>query len=806
MARKTQCDEDLLTMMGSGESIEDIRQKAGFSGEQFHQWWRQQLESRLPRLAGIAGADVEGRTEILRDRWGIPHVLATSDHDLFFAYGYAMAQDRLWQLDYFRRQAHGRLAEIMGADARPRATGNTVSALERDTIARTVGFRRIAASTVERLPRQTLLRLQSFADGINTAMETSAGRLPIEFALLAYEPDPWTPLDSIAVWVEFQYYLTVRLPVIALPEIARRTLGDGPLYDAFLTAEAANESILPPGSYPASRSSVEGLGQVVGDPEEALGSNNWVVAGGRSASGNPMIASDPHIAFNAVSCWYEAHLSGAGFNVAGAGYIGVPGVILGRNERVAWGLTNNICSQRDLYQEKTDPDYPGQFLYNGQWEPAREAVERIQVKNGDPVGLTIRFSRNGPIVDDLLPAPARDTGPVSLRWLGATFCDEVTSLLDANCAKTCDEFRKALSPWRVPTVSFVFADVDGHIGYQCLGRIPIREGWRRGYRRGWDPGDQWQGLIPFDGMPALSDPPQDWIRTANNRTAPEDYPYPLSGTWATGYRARRIRQLIEAEPKLSREDFARMQMDTYSIRAEESIPGLLELLGDVDDADVQAALDLLRSWNYRMDPEQVGAAVFEVFFGKWTHAVASQRFQDDLVSPMAGAIAGLCAELLSQDQSGWFAAGERREVALAALKESLEELRNRLGSDMSGWTWGHIHTVALAHCLSNFGDLGKLLDQGGQPVGGSGITVCNTGYDPTYMAAMGANYRLVAEVDDGPAVLWSVDASGQSGNPGSRNYGDQLPEWLASRRHALPLDRAQAESDSASRLIFEPSG
>ena len=205
---------------------------------------------RLPRLSGTVRTRVGSRTEILRDHWGIPQVVAESEPDLFFGYGYAMAQDRLWQLDYFRRQAQGRLAEIMGADGHPTSTGNTVSALQRDTIARTLGFHRIAASRLKSLPEQTHVRLQAFSDGINACVEASSVSLPIEFALLSYEPEMWTPLDSIAVWVEFQYYLTVRFPVIVLPELARRTLGEGPLCEAFLTAEAADESILSPGSYP----------------------------------------------------------------------------------------------------------------------------------------------------------------------------------------------------------------------------------------------------------------------------------------------------------------------------------------------------------------------------------------------------------------------------------------------------------------------------------------------------------------------------------------------------------------------------
>ena len=789
-------DPNLLTLIGSGIPLNSVREEAGLNASQFDSWW--------PNLSGSVAVRVETGVEILRDEWGIPHVLADSEHDLFFGYGYAMGQDRLWQLDYFRRQAQGRLAEILGAQTRPKATGDNITALQRDIVARTIGFRRIADNSLKNLPAATLQRLESFSEGINAARRACSDRLPIEFSLLDYEPEPWMAVDSISIWVQFQYYLTVRFPVIVLPEIARRTLGEGPLYEAFLMAEADDESILPPGSYTASGTGVREPGDVIGELDTPVGSNNWVIAAGRSASGSPLLASDPHIAFNAVSCWYETHLSGAGFNVAGAGYIGVPGIIFGRNRQVAWGITNNICSQRDLYQEKVDPDHPEAFLYNDRWEPVRTRNERIAVKGGDAVDIEVRCSRNGPIVDKILPPLATGTGPVSLRWVGSAAGDEVPCLLTANRAATADEFREALRGWRAPTFSWVFCDKDDHIGYQCVGRIPVRDNWNRGYRRGWTPEDQWKEWIPYDGMPALSDPPEGWIRTANNRTAPADFPYPLSGTWATGYRGRRIREVLEKKTSLSSKDCAQLQMDTYSLRAEQAIPDLVELIGETEDSEIQRALHLLRSWNRRMDPEEVGATIFEIFFGKWQGAVARQRFQKDAAETIAGAIAGLSVRLLREDSSGWFSGADRAKTATEAMKDTCRDLSSRLGPDMSTWTWGRIHTVTLAHCLSEVGDLGALFDRGGQPVGGTGITVCNTGYDPTYMAAMGANYRLVVDMGCEPAVLCSVDAAGQSGHPGSPNYADQLPEWIASRRHVIALDREDTRREAKAKLTLKP--
>ena len=791
----------MLTRLGRGDSIASVAAAAGLSRSEFDAWWGKETVARVPPARGTRRVP-DVHAEIHRDAWGIPHVQAPTDRELFFAFGYAMAQDRLFQLDYLRRKASGALAEVLGE------TGLTL-----DIVARTVGLRRIAEAEWERLPTETRALLEAFAGGISAVIEESGERLPIEFDLLDYAPAPWSPVDSLAIAGEFRYYLTVRFPVIVIPELAKRTLGSGPLFEAFLQGEADDESIVPTGSYPAAARGTDAMGRAVGwpvgDPHEGQGSNNWVLAGRRTRSGQPLVASDPHIAFAAVSCWYEAHLSGGSFEVAGIGYAGVPAVMFGRTPRIAWGVTNNICSQRDLYQERTDPAHPGAFLHDGTWEPARELVEEIRVRGAATVRKTIRFSRNGPIVDDLLPSAARGTGPVALRWLGATECGWLTSLLALDRAKSVEEARAALRGWRVPTWSLVFADVEGHIGYQAAGQIPIRRVWERGYRPGWDSRHQWEGLIPFEGMPRLTDPARGFIATANNRPVPDDFPYPLAGTWSSGHRAKRIRQLIEAKPVLDRDDVIEMHQDTLSLRAVECLPRLLAWLRSWPDSQVDprvaASVACLETWDCRMEPDRVGAAIFAVFFPRFCRAVVDERFEGDAAELLGGAAAGLAAGLLSGDPLGWFAEG-RREIALArAFRDTLGELAERCGPDPASWTWGRLHQIHLRHVLSGRGELGALLDRGGVPVKGDGVTVCNTGYDPNYLAPMGANYRLIAELASNPPGLWAVDAQGQSGHPGSPHYGDQLAEWIGARYHYLSLDRSEVARATVATLRLDPA-
>ncbi len=766
---------ELLKRLGEGESIASLCNLHGISRAQFDSWWRAESRLRVPDAEGGLAAGVSAETRIVRNSWGIPHVQAPNDEDLFFAFGYAMAQDRLFQLDYLRRRGHGRLAEILGLDG-----------LALDTVARTVGLNRIARSEWKATPAETRTLLQRFSDGINALIAASHDNLPIEFALLDYVPEPWSPVDCLAIAAEFRYYLTVRFPVIVGPELARRALDDDALYRAYLTGEADEESIIPAGAYPASARGTVPVGACVGDPREGEGSNNWVVSGARTKSGLPMVASDPHIAFAAVSCWYEIQLTGGSFDVAGMAYTGMPAVMFGRNRRVAWGITNNICSQRDLYQERTDARQPGCFLYNGRWEKEKTIVETIDVRGGGPIDKTIRFSRNGPIVDEILPPEAAGTGPVSLRWLGQEYCGWLPSLLGIDRAGSVAAFREATRTWRVPTWSLVVADVEGHIGYQAVGGIPVRKVWERGYRPGWDPAHQWQGLIPFEQMPRLEDPERGWIATANNRVAPDDFPFPLSGTWATGHRARRIRQMIEARDRFDRDVFAEMQRDTRTLRADEAMPALLPLLANSGDPRLREAGRYLSGWDHDMAPDSVAASIFEVFFHRWSRRVAEERLYSKLAEALAGSCGGLAAALLHDDAAGWFGNEDLETAILDALRATLSDLEERLGKEMSAWKWGELHKVQLRHVLSGRGDLGELLDRGGMPVGGSGVTVCNTGFDPNWGALMGANYRLISDL--GENGMWAVESQGQSGHPGSDHYCDQLTEWLEGRYHFLAFD------------------
>ncbi|MGQ0636091.1 MAG: penicillin acylase family protein [Planctomycetaceae bacterium] len=843
--------DPLLARLGAGEPIASVCATTGLTREEFDAWWRNECAVRVPPATGIRHAPLAGPLRIERDRCGIPHIHATVDDDLFFGFGYATAQDRLFQLDYLRRRALGRLAEVLGKEG-----------LEPDLVARTVGLHRIAQAEWESLPDETRRLVAAYSRGINAFLDDCRGRLPLEFDLLSYTPEPWRPQDCLAIAGEFRWYLTGRIGVIAIPELAKRVLGDGPLYQAVLRAEADSEAILPAGAYPLSRcglspvpsgegwattnSSEPRAGEEIGSHSKAqthhsktppaldgqTGSNNWVISASKSASGKPLLASDPHIAFAAVSCWHEAHLCGGSFNVAGTAYAGVPAIVIGRNERVAWGITNNICSQRDLYQEQTDPQHPGCFLFDGRWEPALEREEVIHVRGEIPLNTTIRCSRNGPIIDHLLPPEARGAGPVSLKWLGASRCGWLEALSGMNRARTADELRQATEPWLVPTFCVVYADVEGHVGYQCTGRIPVREIRERGVRPGWDPKHQWTGLIPFEGMPRWADPPRGWIATANNRVAADDFPYPLAGTSLCNYRAVRIRQLLAGQARFTLHDFRRMQHDTLSLRAVECVPRMCAALqhtpgvcgeGAAEQARLRTAFEILTAWDRHVEPDSVAAAIFNVFFALWCQRVADERFSRPAATLVAATIGALASDLLAEDEVGWFAesvsapesdrdadalshAPSARESAITeTLLAALGHLTERLGPDHKAWAWGRLHALQQPHVLSGRGDLGKLLDRGSMAVGGDYVTVGNTGQAPDFTAPSGAGYQFIADLADPQAGLWAVDAGSESGNPGSPHYDDQIEPWLRGEYHYLALKPGAIDSEPRSVLSFVPS-
>jgi penicillin G amidase len=745
-----------------------------------------QLRRRLPPSSTTLKASVGASVEIIRDRAGVPHIFATSTRDLYYGLGFAMAQDRLWQMDRLRRRALGRQAEILGPEY-----------VQSDLLHRAVGIPAIAEREVDQIDATTRAILDAFVTGINRHIEACGRELPIEFALLEYEPEPFSVRDSIASLRGQWWSLNGRLYSLAIGEAADR-LPDH-LSAVFLTPEAPEYSILPtPGdSRGHATPGLQGMG-------DSTGSNNWAVAGFRTSSGHALLCSDPHQPFWIPSSWYEYAMHGPEDNAAGAGHPGVPGLWFGGNGSIAWGITNNAASTRDLYREQVHPTDPSLYRDGDTWQRFDEWIEEVQVRGQAPVRHTQRSTVRGPIVNHVVPSVDGDSTetPLALRWVGQDHLDDVRAAINIGRARDWESFRTALRDWSVAVFNFGYADASGRIGYQCAGRVPVRGRIVRGYRDANEPADAWQAYVPFDALPHAVDPPRGYISSANERAAPDDYPYALYGSWAAGHRAARIHQALADKEAFDRNHAIALQNDIKSSRAERLCRPVLAWLRHSEDPDVVTVREALEGWDYRYTTDLIAPTLFETFMEVWQERVAREHFPEQLI-PLVRAYGGAAARLIERgnDELNWFNTDFSQEI-VAAVRVALERVRARFGNDRHDWAWGKVHQAHWHHPLSASGY--TPFDVGPAPVDGGPDCLRNTGAgQPAFAATAGAEYRLIVDFAE-PDRFMAVQNIGNSGQPGSPHYSDQFDAWRAGTYHSVSLRRADVERDAEGTTILEP--
>ena len=784
-----------LDALRDGGALEAFCREHGLAEAEAHAWLDDWHRRSLPAYDGELRARIGAQVTITRDARGVPHIRAESARDLFTGVGIAMAQDRLWQMHVMRRHARGTLAEVLG----PRA-------LEEDVTHRLVGIRGIAERDMSRLSRDGLQALVAFSAGVNAVIDGLDGSLPPEFELYEDEPEPWEPVDSMAIARAISWQLTGRLPVLTAPELARRILGETPLYRAFLAPEGGDEVIVPKGSYPTrSDGGLDPVGEVASGTESAGGSNNWVIAPERSATGAPLMATDPHLPLQVPSVCYEMRWLGGEYDAAGHAYVGFPNLWMGRNRRLAWSITNNICLQRDLYEEQVHPDDPTRYYEGDDFRPMRCRTEVIHVRGAAPVALERCSTTRGPVVNRILPEPLRSGNPISLRWMGAEAGDEPGCILELCRAGSVAAAREALRGWMCPTFNFLLADTDGHIGYQCVGGIPVRGRPERGIRRGPDPSDRWLGLIPYDKLPAATDPERGWLASANNRVVADDYAYPMSGTWTNDHRARRIREMIEAGGALDVEACRKMLVDVRSLRAADTCPGLLGLLGEPESERAREAVGRLRAWDFNYEGDSVAATIFQTWFWKWELAIVQARFPEALLDELRNHVSGLASSLVRADPAGWFSDDNaRREAVHHAFEAALAWLTERLGPEISSWRWDRLHQVTIVHASAPPGLLAERWRLGPEPFRGTYVTVQaahSLSVEP-FGCTIGAGHRLVMDLAS-PDGLWSISPTGNAGHPGDANYGAEFPAWRRGELQRVPLndEALEAEATATTRVL-----
>jgi penicillin amidase len=755
------------------------------------------------RLAGLRDG-----AEIIRDRWGVPHVYAGNLHDLFFAVGYAQAQDRLWQMEFHRRAASGTLSEVLGEPA-----------LDIDRLIRRVGFRRVSeAEWPDAEPTERAV-LEAFSAGVNAYIERC--RLPVEFGLLRYRPQPWHPVDTLSFARLISWSLSGNWDREIVRSWTLERFGREVTEELETPYPAGAPLVVPAGaeakgSGPALDDDFAAAADILGALAGTGASNNWAVNGEKSTTGKPLLANDPHLPLSMPTLFWEMHIDSPEMKCAGACLPGTPTIVIGHNDRIAWGVTASMVDGDDLFVEKVNPDNPAQYAVNGGWRDGQIVREEIKVKGPrQPLVEEVLITRHGPVIS---PAIKGEERTLALRSAVLERGHAVQGLTMLMAARDWNEFRDALRLWNAPGQNFAYADVDGNIGYQLVGLVPLRaKGHGLVPVPGWSGEYDWTGWIPFEELPSQLNPDTNYVASANNKIVDDDYPYFLSTDWADSHRQTRIVEMLEEKEKLSLQDFQRMQGDQLSLPARELVPAMLAL--HPSDEWSQRALTFLRAWDQVVAADSVGACVFEVTYAHLVRKALQEKLGSWSDFYMGRGIHALRANggfypqaaswLIEKmrDRKKWFAGKTWEEAMREALDSAVSELRGRLGDDVSQWQWGRLHKQAFRHALGDARALSRLVNRGPVPVGGDSNTVWQATYLPYHgheLRAWTACYRQIIDVGDFDNSV-SVIPGGESGHPGSRHYADMIGMWARVEYHPMLWQRESVEEHASGRLALEPA-
>ena len=765
---------------------------------------------------------IKDKITIYRDERGIPYIEAQNDEDLYFAQGYATAADRLWQMDLFRRTVRGELAEVLGV-------GPNNIALDQDKLHRTYGFTQAAEAELAAASPRTRAVLEAYARGVNAyAASLDPKSMPPEFQILQYSFRPWTPTDSLAVVKIFFEALsdTWRLDIMRqalsvlpaekraelLPEISpidvlvvgKDTKAKGssaqlkgdPVSPEFLEKLAYNQAI-----------ATAALARIGFDTDALAASNNWVVSGNRTVTGKPLLANDPHLRPTAPSIWHMINLSAPGVRVAGVAAAGLPGVVIGHNDHIAWGFTNVGPDVQDLYIEKFNPDNPKQYQTPSGWQDAVIRHEEIKVRKGigssefDTVTQDVTVTRHGPIIFE------GDGKRYALRWTGLDPTkNNADSTYVLNRARNWKEFNTALESFTAPTQNIVYADVDGHIGYHAAGVVPIRKSGDGSvpYDGATDAGE-WTNYIPIAKLPAVYDPPSGIIVTANQRIVGTDYPYFLTHSWAQPYRARRIWYLLNEKPKLSAEDIRRVQGDVYSIAGvlftKEAVKLLRPKLTPSDDK-LTATLEAFDKWDGRVNAESTVAPIASQMRLAFRSKILTAALGQELVRSYQWSNFDTTLDRVIKDQPATWLPKEFSSYAdlmRACYDEAITNLTKSLGADQSKWSWGDLAKARFPHPLGGAPLIGAQFTVPPFPQNGTGGSL-----GATVNVGASVSMRSIADPSDWDKTQQGI-ALGESGLPKSPHWSDQLADWRAVTPHEFPFTQAALVQAAKEKLVLEPS-
>jgi penicillin amidase len=767
-------------------------------------WLYHRAQSSLPLLDGTLRAPgLSARVEVLRDAHGVPHLRAQSLADVFFAQGYVTAQDRLWQMDLSRRHAEGQLSEVFGDRT-----------LRYDMESRTLGLNQAAERALAELDPDTRRLLDSYARGVNAFIESHRDRLPIEFLILRYQPQLWRTADSVAVVMNLSTALSQSWEEDLMREHVSAKLGKNLASDVFPDHSALDVPVAAvPASAPAGTKKMtrgfddepleDGpLRAMVRRPHldfrGGMGSNNWVLNGSHTKSGKPLLANDPHLGHSIPSVWYMIHLQAPGLNVSGVSLAGLPLVVIGHNEHIAWGVTNTGPDVQDLYAENFNLRDSTQYLHNGQWIGAEVRNEVIKVRDHRDYLLTVKVTRHGPVVSH---DGDRD---LALRWTALEPHAIRLPLLRMNQASNWQEFTAALRDFTVPMQNFVYADVEGNIGYYAAGLVPVR---RRGDGSVPIPGStddyDWSGFIPFEDLPHSYNPPGGIIATANGRIVPDTYPFFISANWEAPYRTARIFQLLREEGPFNPADMLRIQTDIRALEDEWLAKQLLAAAAQhaPESSEAQFALGVLKAWDGQAHADSTATLIAEVTRHALLARILKPKLGEDLSGYHWSMSTIFLQNVLDKNLTRWLPP-EDADFHVTLMK-SLEQAARQIPSlvhsqSQTAWRWGDTIPLTFHHPLSRgLPLLGRLLDVGPFPQAGTGTTVKQT------TPEVGPSMRMVVDFSDLDQSMQNITL-GESGQVFSPYYRDQFEAWYGGRSFPMLFSDAAVDKGAVHSLVLEP--
>lgn len=790
------------------------------------------LINTLPDYDGtIKLPGLKNSVSVLRDSFAVPMIVATDEEDAMFALGYVHAQERLFQMDVARRAGQGRLSEVFGEKT-----------IMFDKMFRTIGIYENVVSNYSKLNPLTKNILEAYSKGVNEFIKEAKGKYPVEFDVLGYEPYLWKPEHSLVIAKLMAWELNISWWTdIAFASIiqklgedkAKELLPDFPENaPTIIPKELKAFNSIPTGFIDTDRE----FRKFTGFIGTHIGSNNWVVNGKISNSGKPIIANDPHLAFTAPGKWFFAVIRSNELNVEGFTLPGLPAVVIGKNQNISWVMTNVMVDDADFFFERIDSTGTN-YLFNNNWNKITTEIDSFTVKGSSNFVFEKRKTHRGPIVSDihqfniLFPEEKSNTATISMRWTGLDFSDDLFAALSINKAKDWNTFKEALRYFTVPGQNFVYADIEGNIGYVCAAKLPLRKfsSPTLVYDGTTDQFD-WNGYVPYEEMPKLFNPAQNFIASANNKTV-ENFPYHISNIWEPSSRIERITELLNSKKNHSVEDYKNYQNDFISPYAKMISGYILSAFSSakINDPNLKLTIELFRNWDYKLEAKSQVPTIYTAFIHHFIKNILEDELGTDLLSEyvFVANVPYRIIQKFCENNSTFFdnlqtpQIETRDDIIRESLVDALKDLEEKHGKEIKYWQWGNIHKVTFKHMFSGTSGLvDKLLNIGPFEIGGDGTTVFNTEYSfdrlfssennslnssrsKPFENVLGPSMRYIFDFSQ-PEYLHFILPTGQSGNFISEHYNDMSQMWLKGRYIKLPLSKEKFENISRNKMILMP--